>query len=66
MTDGNEKCYRQRCISDIGEIKLGNTTIHTGCNASPVRGSYFCKNHFDHGDSVSDFEKDERLIISKI
>ncbi len=34
--DGNQKCYRQRCYSDEGEIQLENNIIHVGCDQTPI------------------------------
>jgi hypothetical protein len=60
VVDGNEKCYRQRCISDDGVIELGEQIIHTGCDASPLRRSYFCSNHNSEPEMISSTEKDDK------
>ena len=60
VVDGNEKCYRQRCYSDIGYINFDDKEIHIGCDESPEKLSYFCKKHNSFESSLSKIEKDER------
>ncbi len=59
--DGNQKCYRQRCYSDEGEIQLENNIIHVGCDQTPMRNSYFCLEHNCEGIENS-IEEDEKYV----
>ena len=60
VTDGNEKCRRLRCFSDDGHLNMNDTLIHTGCDASPLRNSYFCEIHKSGIESVSIIELEDK------
>jgi hypothetical protein len=44
--DGNWKCFRLKCaFEDVHLISNEMNPIKIGCLETPMRGSYFCKNH---------------------
>jgi hypothetical protein len=59
VTDGNHKCYRQRCLSDEGTLKFGEKLVTIGCNNSPNRNSYFCESH-KSTPLINSYELDEK------
>jgi hypothetical protein len=49
-----------RCFSDDGSIEINDEIIHTGCDETPLRNSYFCDKHRFNSDSLTTLELDEQ------
>jgi hypothetical protein len=50
----------KRCFSDDRVIELEEQIIHTGCDATPLRGRFFCSNHNSEPEMISSTEKDDK------
>ena len=63
VTDGNQKTYRARCLSDEGNFNFGFEVLHVGCDDTPERGSYFCTKHNQNEINLNYVEFDDEKCL---